>query len=477
MDEKEKIILQHQMEVWKTLTDYIHQMDMGYQNVYMIVVGLFTGIVAFINTKKVDDALKMCVFFIPIATEIILAYVCYQFRITAILRGYLAYLEKKINESLNENVYMCHSALVEMYMSKNNLINSFMMVPTVLFTALLAWFCFNVSQNVAQNNLQWLTPELFMLYWIMIAVFAILILLPFLNNEKIRKEIRENGDKTYENYEKNIEEEIKKKLVERKYKKEALKVSIKSGILVFIFGFLLMFMLWEVYSNNKYFDVDAIKGFFDYYAATIGDGICLTMVVAFGEYFIKINEEQRRKVEKAVDAYQGIEYAAFATGVIMQVKWLVSSETELNWTFKRLHMFNLAGWYHAVFFCIMFGVIAYIARKEILLYINTQTIANGMYVASWGFGTGYWFTHIIDDYLTYGNYVSWIIGSALVWIMVFSIIEKVAAQKQCREINRKLCCNYGIIVCGLATVVIIFCVKGMLGKDVLEVAKMLVNGV
>ncbi len=37
-------------------------------------------------------------------------------------------------------------------------------------------------------------------------------------------------------------------------------------------------------------------------------------------------------------------------GMVIQAEWLISDSTVLNWTIPQQHYFNLAGWYHSIFF-------------------------------------------------------------------------------------------------------------------------------
>ena len=93
MNQSDEIILQHQLEEWKYLNEYINKMDTGYQQTFVLLVALFTGIIMYIS-KDVNLIISYVIFLIPLGIISILAYVSYQFRITAILRGHLAALEE-----------------------------------------------------------------------------------------------------------------------------------------------------------------------------------------------------------------------------------------------------------------------------------------------------------------------------------------------------------------------------------------------
>lgn len=77
-DEK---VLQHQLEEWKYLNDYVNKMDTGYQQTFVLIVTLLTGIVAFIS-KDMKSTVVYGIFLVPPGIIAMLAYkhnkcVCY----------------------------------------------------------------------------------------------------------------------------------------------------------------------------------------------------------------------------------------------------------------------------------------------------------------------------------------------------------------------------------------------------------------
>lgn len=46
-------------------------------------------------------------------------------------------------------------------------------------------------------------------------------------------------------------------------------------------------------------------------------------------------------------------------GIIIQASWIISDKTLLNWTIPEIHHFTLAGYYHAIFFVLMFAFIGF----------------------------------------------------------------------------------------------------------------------
>lgn len=181
----EKKLVSYWLEEWKYLNDYINKIDLGFQSSMVIIVTIFVGLIGFFSTSD-KESINYCILLIPLGTEAILAYVSYQFRIVAIIRGHLAELEIKMNDALGENVYLWNSALVEMYMARNNLINQCMMLPIVVLFLVMLLFCFLISCSLLGKSI--IEAFIFILYWLLILLFAIIIFVPFMQNEKIRKE-------------------------------------------------------------------------------------------------------------------------------------------------------------------------------------------------------------------------------------------------------------------------------------------------
>lgn len=65
MKQDKEIILQHQLEEWKYLNEYINKMDTGYQQTFVVLVTLFTGVIAYIS-KDVNSIVSYAVFLIPL---------------------------------------------------------------------------------------------------------------------------------------------------------------------------------------------------------------------------------------------------------------------------------------------------------------------------------------------------------------------------------------------------------------------------
>lgn len=183
LSEYEKSILEHQLEEWKLLNEYINNIDISFQQPFVIIMGIIAGIAAFLDTGS--DGTKLALFILPIALASVTAHVSYQFRVVAILRGHLARLEERMNKILGKNIHMWNSALVETYMAHNNSINNRMMGPMVVFCILIVAYCFVAtwSMHIQGEVALWV----FIVYWLVVLVSYIGINLPpFFQNEKIR---------------------------------------------------------------------------------------------------------------------------------------------------------------------------------------------------------------------------------------------------------------------------------------------------
>lgn len=213
LTEKEGLILEHELEEWKYLNDYVNKMDMGYMQLISLLLAIITGIMAIaFSNVEIMKRIQYVFFLIPPVLISTFGYLSYQFRITAILRGHLSALEKSMNEKIGKNVHMWNSALVETFMAHNNMINNCFMpinLVTVVIMVIIAW---PVTQNISSDfpNGEWI----FILYWLFIAVAAIIVIVPFLYNGRVRYET-ENTDRVNIAYQKYID---KRKAKEKVYK-------------------------------------------------------------------------------------------------------------------------------------------------------------------------------------------------------------------------------------------------------------------
>lgn len=210
-----------------------------------------------------------------------------------------------------------------------------------------------------------------------------------------------------------------------------LKTAIGKGIFatfaVLILGFGVMMTFWMIMKN----DYPSLPGLFYYRAATLGDGICLPLLVGALMTYIILAEgkiHKPRRVEIFVSAFLGV----IAIG--MQASWLISNNTKLNWTIPRLHYFNAAGWYHAVFFVVMFALLGflftrfiYVKKLESLKIRNAENVNCNddeifriiFQAVMWFSGAFFLFLFSIDDYARDKNYFV-IFTIVLILVLAFS---------------------------------------------------------
>lgn len=464
-------VLEHQLEEWKLLNDYINKMDLGYQQSFVLIVSIFAGIAAVLSSNIVPKEMLKGIFIIPLGLVSVFAYLSYQFRITAILRGHLAALEEKKNKEIDENVHMWNSALVETFMAHNNMINKMMMIPTVFFIVVLviycAYFTWEALVDIPYRVLVYIA------YWLVIVFFAFIVLLPFLKNDLIRK-VTYDEQKVLEMYkiyqskwkdetEKFKEDEIKDKELQRAKTELCIK-SIVAGILNILLGFGVMLFFWMFGDKTQ-----EIKGLFSYYAATIGDAIFLTGLIVFGWYFINANKKdfsirRERTIRK-------ISKTMFGVGILVQLSWLFDKNIEPNWTIPYAHHFTVAGWYHAFYFSVMFGVVTYIAIKAIILNRGKVVKAKLAYVFMWISGVGYWYTHLIDDCINENNYLEWLLISAGIIIVLFFVFEFRSKGQVRLYMSSYICFFVGMFV--LSILFYLLCDVSNLEWDVLELFRQL----
>ena len=181
-----KDVLEHELEEWRYLNGNISAMENGYMQGISLMLAVVTGILAIIFAAGAEGAVRFVFFLIPPVLTVILAFIGYQFRVTAILRGHLAHLEQSMNKKLKQDVHLWNSALVEMFMAKNNEINTFIMGPSLFAVGIVivvsVYFTYGVCCDIDCYGM-----AIFAVYWLLEAALAAVILVSFLRNETIRR--------------------------------------------------------------------------------------------------------------------------------------------------------------------------------------------------------------------------------------------------------------------------------------------------
>lgn len=180
-------------------------------------------------------------------------------------------------------------------------------------------------------------------------------------------------------------------------KERPILVGIFSGVTVFLCGFAVMYFLWTRLGSPL-----GLPGFFSYRAATIGDGICLPILIGSAVAFRQCNRKlcsHGRRINVILSL------AVSLIAVIVQASWLIRDDTMLNWSIPIQHYFNIAGWYHSVFFIATFGVVTYqlcgiwfILRERKIEFLWFEKVIYGLFVFA---GTLFILMHVTDDYSQY----------------------------------------------------------------------------
>ena len=478
MTDKEELILKHQLEEWHLLNDYLKQLDLGYLQTLTILVStctLASGIIVIRNVKLSQYTLML----VPLAIIGILACLSYQFRITAILRGHLAALEEKMNTKLGENIHLWNFALVDTYMANNNMINQIMMIPMISFLFIFAVIV--ISEFIKSIDRFSIAV---VMYLIIIVALSLIVLIPFLNNEKIRKEVyyhetNPTGSDLPAFYQKYIDQkkDEAKKIYDIRIddnhigKQRIFKNALCSSLLISFIGFGVMLLFHYISPQTN------LRNFFSYYAATIGDGVCLPALCGFAVCYLGGNSSfasscegregrfsiasifidaykqatyifQDDKLKEPLKGIRGLSISSSLVGAIIQASWIIRDDTPLNWTIPRQHHFNLPGWYHAAYFVLMFGLIMYFLSTSFIIYKEKEGIVNSwLYPSIWLSGVAYLLMNTIDDRTNNQNYVMVLFLTGLLSIVVYLVLSFIA--------NKLKDTNNIVFIIGVALLVIL----------------------
>ncbi|QGF22339.1 hypothetical protein [Raineyella fluvialis] len=115
-------------------------------------------------------------------------------------------------------------------------------------------------------------------------------------------------------------------------------------------GFGTMNLLWIVERSRTLH-----RGLYSYLSSSLGDAFCLPVVVgALSVARVSLPEAPGGMIGGVCGALT-LAGVMFAT----QAAWLADPNPDLNWTLPAPHVFNAAGWYHALFSVCLAGYLGY----------------------------------------------------------------------------------------------------------------------
>lgn len=186
MDNKNEPLIR----LWQELNSFLNNRE---DNSLKAALALTTVASAFFFVNKESDLKVILYYLAPLIMLLILAYISYLFRFVAILRGYLAALEEKINDNIGDSIYLWSSSYVKVFVS-NNIPNALIMLCSILISiCAVVWLTVNVRNgDVKLNNIQvfeFLENDIIkiinILYFSLLSVFLIILIVSFLDNNYI----------------------------------------------------------------------------------------------------------------------------------------------------------------------------------------------------------------------------------------------------------------------------------------------------
>ena len=178
--------LQEKIALWREINSYANRIEESYPKFYTLLITLLGVVITIFHGNLVPEELFDSKFimlvFLPLATAAVMGYLAYNFRWVAIARMYATTIEKSINDTLNENVYVWNSNIIDEFMAKRNFTNTKMLpVINALFFVFIAGLL-NYSMLVSKLNC-----VVKIIYLIVTLTLFIVCACPFLKNDSIRK--------------------------------------------------------------------------------------------------------------------------------------------------------------------------------------------------------------------------------------------------------------------------------------------------
>lgn len=230
--------------------------------------------------------------------------------------------------------------------------------------------------------------------------------------------------------------------------------SFSVGFIVFLLGFVSMNVWWNVLPRNG-----ELYGLYYYKAATWGDGICLPLLTGALYYICRyVRKSDDKKMYFIIGVCTGL------LGFGVQVSWLLDDNIVLNWTIPEVHYFNVAGFWHAFFFVLMFGILGRLLSQYIWEKSekeNSPSVLLCNFII-WFAGALFLMLHCLDDYITPGKEKVPLLFIAAVLSVVVSLciiyVRKIKKESEAGELT--ICAVSGILAAlGVCLVIVGRCSK------------------
>lgn len=175
------------MTIWKEINEHINEIEINYAKIVSILITIMGAIIVYFQGDTVPRELFDCRFclliFMPITISSVIAYLSCQFRWVAISRMYLTSIEKEINTLLGGNYCTWNYDIVEKYVAHRNVANTKLLplINGLFFVMSLLYFDSSMFASDVSIAIK-------ICYCVFTVVLVVACLIPFVGNEKIRKE-------------------------------------------------------------------------------------------------------------------------------------------------------------------------------------------------------------------------------------------------------------------------------------------------
>lgn len=136
-----------------------------------------------------------------------------------------------------------------------------------------------------------------------------------------------------------------------------------AAALVFLLGFGVMNLFWFTGTWNP-----ELYGLYFFKSATFGDAVILPLIIYYSLHIVHLHKFTFKQALAVILAG----FIGLSVGIFSQYQWITSETTVLNWTIPEPHIFNAAGWYHAVFLCAMVAIFAALSIAVLICAVTSK---------------------------------------------------------------------------------------------------------